>query len=524
VIRSSVRRRLATGLCCLAAACATGRASVTVSTLDPAYRDLEKLVAFGLVDSLSVGQRPYTRAQFARFARQARAAARAAPAAVEARLARLERRFGTERPVQRAVIEVTGARDSARPVPPRFFGDVDATVNPLLAYREGRHTDDGQTVALEAIREFRLAPAAVLLLHPRAQLTAAAGRTPHWELAVQEAYAAARLGNVSVQLGRAGMVWGQGRHAGLMISQHARGFDMVKLQNDRPLALPWLLGALGPTDATFFFATMAADRERHFPDSYLLGYKVSVHPRRWLEIGAGLILESGGTGAPPASLGERLLDHFFITTLVFQETGGNQFSNKLANIEARITLPGARGLQLYGEGASEDLTGSDLGKWLKQDSGWLIGASAPRLDAAGRFDASIEYHVSGIRLYRHHQFLTGLAADHRVLGAVLGPEGRGVYGELGWEATPAHRVLVQLAYEDRAYDDYVELPNDRRTKVLDRPHERRYRAATTWTWRPDTRPFALRGMVGYERVDGFAFDSAQSRDNFVVEARVEWRF
>jgi hypothetical protein len=31
-------------------------------------------------------------------------------------------------------------------------------------------------------------------------------------------------------------------------------------------------------------------------------------------------------------------------------------------------------------------------------------------------------------------------------------------------------------------------------------------------------------MVGYERVDGFAFDPALSRDNFVVEAGLEWRF
>ena len=76
---------------------AAGQASVNVSTLNLVYRDLEKLQSFGLVDPGVVGQRPYTRLDFARFAQQARSRLDATHSdCVRDIVERLERRFGSE--------------------------------------------------------------------------------------------------------------------------------------------------------------------------------------------------------------------------------------------------------------------------------------------------------------------------------------------------------------------------------------------------------------------------------------------
>ena len=43
------------------------QASVNVSTLDPVYRTIDKLVGHGLVDDIIMGQRPFSRIEIARI-------------------------------------------------------------------------------------------------------------------------------------------------------------------------------------------------------------------------------------------------------------------------------------------------------------------------------------------------------------------------------------------------------------------------------------------------------------------------
>ena len=48
------------------------QASTYVPNLDPVYQDLDALVAEGLVREIILGERPYSRVDFARFAQEAR--------------------------------------------------------------------------------------------------------------------------------------------------------------------------------------------------------------------------------------------------------------------------------------------------------------------------------------------------------------------------------------------------------------------------------------------------------------------
>src|SRR5688500_619713 len=89
-------------LACLFAAAAPAAAQSTayVPNLDPAYRDLDALVAGGWVKRILAGRRPYSRLTFGRHAVEARAALDGAPEPAPLRfreaLDRLERSFAPE--------------------------------------------------------------------------------------------------------------------------------------------------------------------------------------------------------------------------------------------------------------------------------------------------------------------------------------------------------------------------------------------------------------------------------------------
>ena len=77
------------------------QASAYVPNLDPAYAELDALIASGLIREVLVGQRPYSRMTFARMVREARSnmedpGARAPSARILEALARGEAMFEPE--------------------------------------------------------------------------------------------------------------------------------------------------------------------------------------------------------------------------------------------------------------------------------------------------------------------------------------------------------------------------------------------------------------------------------------------
>jgi hypothetical protein len=528
-------------LACVCATPAWGQASANVSTLDPVYRDFEKLRAFRLLDTVIFGQRPYTRLDFGRFALQARRRLSPEhPATARRIVEELERRFGDElnrlrgdhvaeavlfRPVDQLDLAVVGARSPGRPVRTDGRSGVHATINPLLGYRQGRDLDDGTTASFESLQRLRLTNSFVAVTRPR--LYASRGRgVPNAEgLVLQEAYAHVGLGILGLHVGRSDMVWGQGRHAGLVISENALGMDMVKLSFARPWVPPSFLRVLGPVRASIFLATTAADEARVPPNSYMVGYKLSFQPAPWLELGGSLTLESGGDGAPSASFGQRLAAHFFFLDL-FVPDADLEISNKIVGTEFKIRIPGARGLQIYGEWAFDDAAPSDFGKWFLRDSGYLAGVYLPRVDHAGRLDVSAEYQFGGVRMYRHAQFRSGLARDQRLIGSMLGPEARAGYIELHWDPVDEHTLSLDLAYEARSHDEYevISTVPSRIAKVRSLPQERRYRTMTSWSYRPTGRALFVQVGIGYERVNTFDFVVGRSLDNLIGEVRLQWRY
>ena len=447
---------------------ALAQASITVPTTDRVYRDIRLLIGHDLVDTLIVGQQPYSRMTIARVLFQARrnlthsqaelSDRELSPDArrrigaplrhVEAVLGRAEKDFRAElnqlakspgtdsRPAHHplAGIEVSliGANSPPRDAINANIGFNDAVVNPLLHHRQGRNVIDGGTASVETIHWTRLSRHVALFARPRFQISKAFAPQPNInEVKLQNLYASVALGNLEVQIGRDNLAWGQGRDPGLFISNNARGMDMIKISLGRPLTLPWLFRLLGPTKFSLFVAHLGS--QRFLPNSYMVGYKVSVRPHRQLELGFTVTAEAGGRGARSASVIERVLDPLIFVDLLFLTSRDFEFSDKMVGGDVRLRIPSARGLELFVETVFDDIRQRNLKGMFTQDAGYVFGAYLPRLVDSGRLDLTLEYHFAGIRLYRHARFRSGHTLDGVLIGDELESAGRAGYIELKWD-------------------------------------------------------------------------------------------
>ena len=490
------------------------QASVTVSVLDRVYRDIDKLVAHDLVDVFIRGQRPYSRMEIARITAEALAKLpRLRPGLTSVRriLTDLQRDYAEElallaadaRPASNAVhpVEQVEAAFWFADSPPRAFaenglGSLDAAMNPLLQGREGRNVVDGGTVSLESTHWARFSEHVAVFARPRFQLGLTRNGQPDVnEVVLQNLNAHLVVGNFEVEVGRDNLSWGQGRNAGVLVSHNARGLDMVKVANARPFRLPWLFRHLGPSKLSLFLADLGPNQ--HFPGSLLLGYKLSFLPFRSFEIGLSLVSEFGGEGSPPSSFWEKVVDPM---PLLEDLVGATRISNKIAGGDMRIRIPRARGLEISAEAMFDDWV---LKRMFWQDAAYIFGVTVPRLTNTATVGLSAELHHTGIRFYRHHQFLGGMAMDGFIIGNNLGPDGNAAYAWIDWDVDDRSLVSFAGAYERRSTDRYSGFAN----LVQQFPKEKRYRATVSWRGygQIEGHRMSVRAGVGYERVRGFDF-------------------
>ncbi len=526
---------------------ARAQASAHLPLTDPVYRDLDRIAAWGLVDTVAVARRPWSRMEAADLVVQALrnrprlASSPALAATADALLGRLSHRLAPELArlgvrvedgtgpagaltLDGARVDLTWTDGVARNVPDNDVGTVDARLNPLVAYQEGRALVEGATAGLEVELRGGLGSHVAWSLRPRVEGTVAAGDVADVrKVSLQAGEARLQLGNAAFTVGREAVVWGPSPTGGLILSTNPGPLTRVSVANEAPVRLPWVLGALGPSWHQAFYADLGTEAQR-FAHSYLFGFRSSFQPVPVVELGLEFLVESGGTGSPAASFGDRVLDHLFFPDLFLSRD--LTFSNKMAGVDLRVRAPGAAGLEAYVEGVLDDIDIDRLKSMLWQDGGWLVGVHAARLDDAGRVGLRVEGEHTGLRFYRHEDFVSGLQLDRHVLGSELGPDANGVRAKLTFDPEPSRAFAVEGAFERRSDDHYVFLIGHpyyfSRSSIL--PKERRVRVVATWEERRQgPGSWRLRLQAGWERTDHFAFARNDTRNallaSLVVEAR-----
>lgn len=496
---------------------------VTIPVQDPVYRDIDRLIALRLVEVGLYGQRPYSRREIARLAREAAASLnrRSVSAATRGIVERLASRFAHDvRELNLlektpngsrliASVDAVQIESPARTIPADQLGSVAATINPLLNRGSGRDFVDHTNLALALRAEAQRGDRVALVLAPRITLPGT-GR-------MEVASVVLPVRNVTIEIGRQPIVWGQGMDGGLLFSSSGKPLDMVRVSTDLPFR-GWFIQGTSPMRGSIIAADLGP--RQHFPRSYLIAYKLSGHPfTNRIELAASVLGVQGGRGAPRGTFTDHVQD--LIPPLKYLlPDNTTQFSNKMAGWEYRLRLPELRGLQLYAEHAFEDM---DPRRWKStfwEDGGHLVGASINDLGAGGALSATWEFHHTGLRFYKHGVFLSGMTFNGTILGDPLGNQGNGSYMRFNWDRGRNRSVTMDVAIERRTGDSYRAVSdgpdedNFRFERLQAFPAE--WRSRVQGSWRTETTGGSWAIHAGFERVRDFGFVSGATRNNYLI--------
>lgn len=507
----------------------SAQATPLVRPAAPVYQDIQRLAAMGLIDTLLLGTRPFSEREVLRLLDEA-----------SRNLNRLSTgRTWAEKTIafDRAVYvrtsarlidavggEVAGTNSPFRRAPIDANGAIDALINPLVAYREGRPIVRGGIVSVETQHSALFGPYFAVALNPRATGAAQDSVGAQAELKVQSGYVNALFHNVSLEVGRDYAVFGQAPTGGLLLSDNAPALNLLRLSNDQPWVAPLISRVLGPMRGALFVADLGSEHQPH-PHTKLIGYHLAALPHPQLEIGVQVVDAMGGNGGQPATFGDRVADAVPVIDAL-RTSSDFQFSNKLAGVDLHWRMPRWRGFELYAEGNADDFDGRNLSRGFTEDAGYLFGVAFACVLDCGALGLRAEYHQTGIRYYTHSDY--PMAMNQLLLGDPLGPRGVGGYlsADRSWGAS--NQVTVGVAVESRNGNSYASATTGAHEEgfhfelVQARPHEQRARIAATWLRSPWP-SLSMTVAAGIERVTNYGFVGGLDRTNILGRFAVIFR-
>ncbi len=503
---------------------------------DSVYRDLDKLIAFGLIKDAIYGQRPWSRKEIARMILEAEKNSEdrglltpddreiSKVIAIDDLLRRLKSDYREELsdspktlriyPLESVRFDYTFLDSPSRAVPQQNgLGEIEARINPLVAYREGRHYVDGNTLGLETAHVAQLTKYASLYVRPRLEVLVPNTGSNKINAAFQQLYGKFAYKNFEIQAGRDSLVWGQGEFGGLLFSNNARPLDMIKLGNSSPFFLPWIFRHLGLNAIQVFFADLGP--ERILPRAILSGFKWTLKPFSFLEMGLNHAITMGGRGADDPSVAEAIGEFTGVFSAFTKNKQQTADTNRLFSLDARLTLPFVRNAVVYGEIGFEDMN-KELKVLFEDNAAYAFGLYFPTLTNEGDLDLRFEYqHIPG-GVYRHGRYLSGHVLNGRILGSELGPDGDSIAAKINYDINPSSRWTTLLSYERRDSDHFGALLSG--SELIDiiqtqnNPAEHRFRGRTNLSWRC-TKKIRVEMGAGYEHVWNAGFVRSNRGNN-----------
>jgi hypothetical protein len=198
-------------------------------------------------------------------------------------------------------------------------------------------------------------------------------------------------------------------------------------------------------------------------------------------------------------------------------------SNKIAGGDLRLSLPEI-GAVAYAELYMDDFDWRRPREILWADAAHVYGLSLPRLDGVGRVSGWAEMQHTGVRIYRHYDYRSGVTRGRFILGSALGSDALSFAGGLDWSPAPGSTLSLEVAGERRSHHEWSapEDPLFRFERVRTNPEERRRRVQLAWDHRPLDGALGWRVEAGGERVENFGFEEGARATNGVIRLVLEW--
>ncbi|MDB4915722.1 MAG: Capsule assembly protein Wzi [Gemmatimonadetes bacterium] len=450
----------------------SAQGTATVAPSDLAYADIDRLSQLGVLDSVIMGQRPYSRREIARIARIAadRLELRGAHFSTYAGelVQRLRARFpegdGRARdewllsPIDGASLTAATTDAERRAFLSLANKSTEATIDPLAERRLGQPAVRGSTLALEVAQ--RVEPTSWLAIQARERIEARSPRDTGISSTQGEvllASARARFRNLALTVGRQQVTWAQDAGGGIVLASDAPALDQISITGDQPFILPGFLHLLGPTQGTLLLADLGPSVSH--AHSRLLAYKVSVQPSSILELGASFENHYGGAGSRSSSVSDRLIDFLWFFDIFrhhnYTDTSKSLDveSDKVLAADGRLRIAPLGGLVVTGEMLIDDFDVHRIPQLLTGYGSQTVGLSWPVL-VSPELSLKLTAKHLGIITYTHAQLTDGMTSRGRLLGDELGPDSKSFGALLGWTPTAAARFELEgrsAIYSNAAY-------------------------------------------------------------------------
>lgn len=404
-----------------------------VDTKSNLYLDLERLSAYGLIDSAIIGVRPIDRREFARLVIEACESARHKTSAIQIILEKLKEEFKEEIAEIRyessyiKAIRKAELRYSHLEGEKSFFPGIKASQEPFNYNNEGialnknnvflTHEGDARVHGFS----FHVNP-----------LLAYRGSNG-FDAKLHKGYGKFYIGKFSIQAGKDSLWWGQGRHGSLMLTNNAEPFKLIKISNEVPFNLP----IVGLFRMDFFLTRLEEDRD--YPKPYFGGLRLSFKPTPWLEFGLTRTAITGGRGMP--GLGLREIGTILIGRNIEGRARGE--SNQIAGADVRIRITPLKA-HIYGEAAGEDEAGMLPYKWA-----YVAGIYFADILGA---DLRIEYADTAFDFagwYTHGVYTSGYTYKGRLIGHHMGGDARDIFVGSSLLLSKNTKVSLHYNYEKR---------------------------------------------------------------------------
>lgn len=423
------------------------------------YDALEKLALAGFVDRALLNTKPLSRMEAARMVAQAVSKIKSESEKgndysertyLEDLVYQLVEEFGTELAALGVKTPLNANAQSKfwgfKPVDNVQLGSAYANNSQKLVNNSGQHTKEGFNSYLTL--DGRNQVGDFLSLYYQPEFTNDENNN---QGRLQLGYGKITYLNTELEVGRDSLWWGPGFRGSMLFSNNAAPLDQIKLGSAEPFRLPWVFDYLGPIKATTFVGRLESDRA-DFPNAYVGGYRLSLAPSPFLEIGHGRAYQFGGDGK-----GYGIKDFpgtIFQTTTSegVDDPKGPRNVNNLLSLDITVRIPNAdryifiaRDMSIYGEMGWDD---TRKGFIYPNQPGELVGTYLTGFLWDPKLDLRLEYANTTPIQFTHGIYTDGFTYKDDVLSHFIGTDGDEFYVRLSREFGKDVLLGLQVSIAD----------------------------------------------------------------------------
>ncbi|MGH9502869.1 MAG: capsule assembly Wzi family protein [Terriglobales bacterium] len=458
------------------------------------YPALDRLAAFGMIDSGFAGMRPWTRRECARLLGEAEgrlAGGDEGNSNAQMLVSQLEREFRAEmQPPEGGEgaafrLESLYSRTeymSGRPIDDGFhfaqsqindfgrpYGQGWNTVNGFSSYSTwgrwvGYFRGEWQTAPGSPALPLQ-ARQTIQTVDHLPQLPPDAGQPSVSEFQVLDAYVGFALSNWQFSFGRQSLWWGPGDGGPLMFSNNARPINMFRINRVSPFKLPSVLGWLGPLRVEFFLGQLSGQQFINLtgatgdflhslhPQPMIHGERFTFKPTRNFEFGFSRTGLFAGQGIPFTLRSfERSL--FSLTTSNALSGATADPGDRRSGMDWSYRVPKLRDwVTFYGDAFAEDQI-SPIAYWDR--SAIRGGLYFSHLPGIPKLDLRVEGVYTDLPaggalshgfFYFNDRYLSGYTNGGQLLASWIGRQGQGAQGWANYWFNPRNRLQFNYRHQ-----------------------------------------------------------------------------